>query len=106
MAHLINTIIRTKKFPQIFKISRILPLSKPHLDKNLISSYRPINNLCCLEKYVESYILFHLEKFYDKNEILDKNHHGGRKKHSTLTATTLIYDSIYKKMIFLNILCY
>ena len=61
-----------------------------------MSSYRPINNLSALEKLVESYILYYLEEFYDKNDILDKNHHGGRKKHSTLTATTVIYDAIYK----------
>ena len=30
-----------------------------------------------------------------KNNVLDKNHHGGRKKHSTVTAVTQIYDKLY-----------
>ena len=96
MTHLINTILRTKKFPKILKVSRILPISKPLLDKNFIKNYRPLNNLCSVEKIVESHILHHMEIFYEKNDILNKNLHGGRKYHSTVTAMTQIYNYIYK----------
>ena len=44
LTHLINTIILTKKFPNIYKITRILPLSKPNSDPTLINSYHPILN--------------------------------------------------------------
>ena len=79
ITHMINTILITKKFPRIFKISRILPLSKPTLDKNFMESYCPVNNLCCLEKLAEAHILKYLEIFFEKNDIFEKNHHGGRK---------------------------
>ena len=32
----------------------------------------------------------------EKNDILDKSHHGGIKNHSTITAITQIYDYLYK----------
>ena len=63
ITHMINTILITKKFPRIFKISRILPLSKPTLDRNFMESYRPVNNLCCLEKLAKAQILKYLEIF-------------------------------------------
>ena len=66
ITHLINTILRTKNFPKIFKVSTILPIKKPDLDKNSIESYRLINNLCCLEKVVEAHILHHMELFFRK----------------------------------------
>ena len=44
---------------------------------------------------MESYFLYHIEDFLKKNNVLDKNHHGGRKKHSTVTAVTQIYDKLY-----------
>ena len=72
ITHMINTILITKKFPRIFKISRIFPLSKPTLDRNFMESYRPVNNLCCLEKLAEAHILKYLEIFFEKNDIFEK----------------------------------
>ena len=67
-----------------------------YLDKNLISSYIPINNLCCVEKLIEAHLLNHIEIFFVKNNVIDKNHHGARKHHSTISAIAKIYDIIYK----------
>ena len=50
MTHLINRIIITYIFPDIFKISRILLLLKPDKLSNLIDSYWPINILVAVEK--------------------------------------------------------
>ena len=85
----------TQNFPKILKVSRILPINKPQLDRSDIMSYRPINNLSCVEKVIEAYFLHHLEKFQEKNSLFHKNLHGGRKKHSTVTAITQIYDKLY-----------
>ena len=95
ITHLINTIILTQNFPKILKVSRILPINKPQLDRSDIMSYRPINNLSCVEKVIEAYFLHHLQKFQEKNSLFHKNLHGGRKKHSTVTAITQIYDKLY-----------
>ena len=96
LTHLINSIILTNKIPEIFRISKILPLSKPEKRRENIESYRPINNLPCLEKIMEGHILKHMLIFIEENNILDINHHGGRKQHSTTTALVDIIYNIQK----------
>ena len=54
--HLINTIIRTGIYPDILKLSKITPQLKPDKQTNKIDIYRPINNLCTLDKIIKQYI--------------------------------------------------
>ena len=63
-------------------------------DTNFIENYRPVCNLCCIEKVIEQYILLHLDKYLNDNNILNTNLHGGRKKHSTQSAITEIYHHL------------
>ena len=65
LTHMINTILTTNTVPDIFKISRILPISKPGKPLTEIDSYRPINNLTCLEKNLETHVLKHLHFFWN-----------------------------------------
>ena len=46
----------------------ILPLSKPDKLEELISSYRPINNLVCIEKIIEQYLQQCIVKFLTTNK--------------------------------------
>ena len=88
---MINAIINTSIFPDIFKLSRILPFSKPGKPLNDIDSFRPLNNLPCIEKkIVEEYIKICMLDFIEKHNILNNNHHGGRKAHFPLTALAQI----------------
>ena len=84
--HLINTIIMTGTYPDILKLSKITPQKKPDKPTDKIDSYRPINNLCTLDKIVEQYIKTHLDKYLDKNDIIHRHHYGSRKGHGTDTA--------------------
>ena len=84
--HLINQIIKKKKFPEILKISKIIPISKKGKPKYDIDSSHPINNLPSTEKIIEEWFKINMEKHIKDNEILNENHHGGRKNHSTVTA--------------------
>ena len=95
ITHLINTIIHTNTFPDIFKLSRITPISKPKKLKTQIDSFRPINNLCTLDKIVEQHIKLHLDTFLNKHNIIHAHHHGGRHKHSTTTALAQIYNTLH-----------
>ena len=79
-----------QKIPQHFKIDRITPRHKKGKPIYNIGSFRPINNLCTIEKVIEEYIIGHLEKYLHTNNIIHKNHHGGRKQHSTTTALNQI----------------
>ena len=90
LVHLINCVIRTQIFPDFYKISRILPLSKPEKNDQICKNYRPINNLPTIEKIIETHIMNNLIPFLNNNKIILDNHHGGRSKHSTVTALSNI----------------
>ena len=93
ITHLTTQIILTRKFPQIFKIDRITPKHKKGKPIYDIGSFRPLNNLCTIEKIIEEYIIGHLKKYLHINNIINKNHHGGRKGHSTITALNQILNT-------------
>ena len=79
---LINCCLRTGKFP--------IKNDKDKKDKNVIDSYRPINNLSVLKKNIELHIRFYLLKFLSVN-VIDNAHYCGHKGHSTTTAPLDIY---------------
>ena len=90
ITHLINSIIRTRKFPEILKISRVIPIKKQNKIRSSPSSYRPISNLCVIEKVVEEHIRNNLSKYLEDNRILLPNNHGSRKGYSTETARAVL----------------
>ena len=98
ITHMINAIIRSERVPIAFKTSRITPISKPDKPSNLISSFRPINNLVCLDKLLEQHVLNHLTLFLNQNNVIHKNNHGGRQKHSTTTALIQINNILHQNM--------
>ena len=93
ITHLTTHIILSEKFPQTFKIDSITPKYKKGMPIYTIGSYRPLNNLCTIEKVIEEYIIGHLITFLTQNNIISKFHHGGRKGHSTITALNQILDN-------------
>ena len=95
ITHLINQVIITEIYPDIYKLDRILPLSKPDKCKENIESYRPINNLNTIGKIIDQYFQDCLVEFLNDNEILNNNHHGGRKGFSTQVAISQIYNNIF-----------
>lgn len=95
LTHMINCIIRTNTFPDTLKLSRITPILKPKKPRTQIDSFRPINNLCTLDKIVEQHIKTHLDTFINAHNIIHTNHHGGRRKHSTTTALAQIYNTLH-----------
>ena len=91
---MINSVIRSGVFPDVFKTTRIIPVSKPGKPLDDIDSFRPINNLCTLEKILEAWISKCLVEWLDSNNIISGSHHGGRQGYSTLTAIANIQNSI------------
>ena len=90
ITHAFNSSIRSGIFPDILKVSRILPISKKDKSKLSMSSYRPIHNLHTAEKVFEEWIKFHLLNHIKTNNILTQEHHGGLTGHSTMTAKSLL----------------
>ena len=95
---MINCVMHTGKFPKIFKTTRIIPVSKPGKSLDDIDSFRPINNLPCLEKILEEWICMQVTDWLTANNIISNSHHGGRQGYSTLTAKTAIENSIISNL--------
>ena len=79
-------ILMTSVYPNIYKISRLLPLCKPMTNPLLVNSYRPINNLPVIDKIIEEYMIEHYLSHFLNNRIIPPNHHGSRKNHIPQTA--------------------
>ena len=84
ITHLINSIIKKEKFPKVLKKMRIIPILKKGKPIDDIDSFRPINNLPCIEKIVEEHLKREMEEFILENNIMNKDHHGGRKNLSLI----------------------
>ena len=97
ITHLVNHIIRSKQFPNDLKCSKIVPILKSGKESTEKASYRPINNLEVVEKVVEEVLKTQLVQSFEENEIIHKNHHGGIRGHSTVTAKASL-DMHTKKM--------
>ena len=93
LTHLMNSMIRKQRFPRIMKISKITPIKKPRKPENLTSSYRPISNLQVYEKVIEEVLKTRITKYFEENEIILEEHHGGRRFHSTVTAMSVIEEA-------------
>ena len=98
ICHMINCVVRTATFPEIFKLTRIIPVSKPGKPTDNIDSFRPLNNLSALEKLVEQWIKKCFVGWLEGGNIISGDHHGERQGYSTLTAMTQIKQQISKNI--------
>src|SRR6267154_332344 len=69
--------------PNKLKHSIIKPILKPNKNKSDISSYRPISLTSTLSKIMEKIIANRLSWYLEKNNLLNPNQAGFRKKFST-----------------------
>ena len=90
MTHLFNCIVLTKAFPKIWKVIRILPILKPKKLKTTKTSYGPVANLSVFEKITEELMKRQLSEYFESNDLILKNHHGGRKGYSTVTPRAVV----------------
>ena len=90
ITHIINCIIVHKTYPEILKISRILPILKQGKNKFDPGSYRPICNLTSIDKVIQEWFRIQIVEYLDENQILSDAHHGSRPGFSTLTAKNTI----------------
>ena len=95
---MINCVMQTATFPKIFKVTRIIPVSKPGKPVDQIDSFRPINNLSSLEKLLEQWIKMCFVDWMEGEGVISGDHHGGRQEYSTLTAITQIQNQISKNL--------
>ena len=84
--HMINLSLSSKIYPNIFKTSKIIPIPKMGKNKDEPEGYRPVNNLSQLGKLIERASFDQVMAHVKKNNLTNKDQHGGRKAHSTTTC--------------------
>merc|ERR1711954_246639 len=90
LSHLANTIYETGVYPEALKGARVLPLKKHGKPTDDMNSFRPINNLCPLDKVIEETIRVRIDKHLKKYTVIPNNTHGARPSHSTTTAIQML----------------
>ena len=94
---IINQMITTGVFPDLFKISKIIPLFKKG-DSSLLSNYRPISLLPTISKIFERILYNQLYEYFNSNNLLAEQQYGFCFNHSTEYAAVKFVDHISKEM--------
>ena len=92
LLNLINTTISTTIYPEGLKTSKVIPLLKKDKPKTDPASYRGINLLPSIGKFIDKIVSQQINEYLDINHLISPNHHGGRKFKSTITAATTLVD--------------
>ena len=95
ITHVINLSLGTAKFPQKWKLARVIPLQKS-TDANRLSpaSFRPVAFLPVLSKLSERVVQKQLLQFMESSGQLSTHQHAYRGMYSTTSALMEIMDLI------------
>ena len=91
ITHLINLSISSQRFPESWKVSKVVPLHKKG-EAIFPKNYRPVSLLPVLSKVLERVIFEQMISYLEHNQLLHPSHHGFRTGHSTVTALIEMYD--------------
>ena len=94
LLHLLNLSQCRGEFPEIFKLTKLIPVAKTGKDPTQASSYRPVSNLSIVGKLLESAVLDQLDEHITLNNLINKDQHGGRTGHSTTTCLGELLEDI------------
>ena len=91
ITHIVNLSIEERKFPQMWKCAKVIPLHKKE-EITLPKNYRPVALLPIMSKILERAIFTQIIKYFEENNLLHPSHHGFRAKHNTSTALLQMFD--------------
>lgn len=86
--YIVNESLRTGFFPNVWKLSTVVPIPKIAGTRNA-DEFRPINTLPVDEKILETVVKRQLRTFIEENNILNDAQSGFREKDSCETALNL-----------------
>ena len=93
--YIVNTSLSSGVFPKQLKHALVRPVVKDaSADKNVLSNYRPISNLCFLSKFLEKCVLKQLLHHLDSNMLFNKFQSAYRRFHSCETAMAKITNDM------------
>ena len=98
LLHLVNRIIATQDYPVSLKITKVIPIKKPHKDSQLPSGWRPINIVPSLSKVVDKFLLGQVVTYLQRNNLIHHTHHGSVGGKSTQTLVQEVYDRLLTAM--------
>ena len=99
ICNIVKSSLSTAQFPDILKLSYILPcLKKPLLDKELYQSYRPLTNILFLCKIIEDTAKTQIFNYLDANTLLPSFQSACRRCHSTETALLRVQNDILRSL--------
>jgi len=95
ITNIVNLSLTTGQFHPTLKESIISPLlKKPTLNKEELSSYRPISNLSLISKLIERVVKSRLTDHLISNSLLNSHQSAYCKHHSTETDLLYIHDHL------------
>ena len=95
ITNIVNLSLSSGQFHPLLKQSTISPLfKKPTLNKDQLSSYRPISNLSLISKIIERVLKSRLTDYLSSNNLLNPHQSAYCKHHSTETARVYIHDHL------------
>ena len=94
---LLNLSIRSGKFPEIWKCSKVSALFKSG-DRRNASNYRPISVLPTLSKILEKVVHKQFYEYLDSNNIISNKQYGFRPRLSATAALSAFADEVLLKM--------
>ena len=93
ICHIVNLSIQTKRFAQMWKIAKVIPLWKGQGGEKLDpKEYRPVSLLSPLSRLVEKLVCVQILEYLESNGLLHPTIHGYRKEHGCATAILEAYE--------------
>ena len=93
VCHIVNLSIQANKFPNKWKIAKVIPLYKGQGSSLDPKNYRPVAILPILSKVMERLMFQQIVNYMDANNFFNPNHHAYRSFHSTTTAMLQMYTT-------------
>ena len=86
VCHIVNLSLQANKFPNKWKVAKIIPLYKGKGCTQDPKNYRPVAVLPIMSKVMERLMFQQIVNYMDVNNFFNPNHHAYRSFHSTTTA--------------------
>ena len=106
ITNIVNLSLTFGQFHPTLKESIISPLlKKPTLDKEELSSYRPISNLSLISQIIERVVKSRLTDHLTSNSLLNSHQSAYCKHHSTETALLYVHDHLVSAVVSQKVSC-
>ena len=93
LTYIINSSIKTGKYPTNWKTAKVVPLHKTG-DKQVLKNYRPLALLPVPGMILERVVAIQIENFFENNRLFGSFQFGFRSKKSTISEMLSLFDNL------------